>query len=834
VLTRLKPYLILAGLGLLYFGKLLVHPDGVLYSPHSDLLAYFLPTKSFLVHSWQECGELPLWCPNSYGGMPFIHDIQVAAFYPPHWPLFMLPVESLGAALSWLVVLHVILAGWCMYAYARWRGLEGAGAFVAALGYMFAGKWLMHLLAAGHYVMIPLAWLPLGLLLLESGISGRSWLRLCWAGAVFALILLGCHPQMAFYAGVFTALWTLGPVFGGGQSGLERRRFLSNWWIGGLCAGSTVIALSAVQMLPTLEAAREATRASGMREVDVASTFWPALQAFFGPGWDNAWEDRCGLSVLWVGAAALAPLLCRGRAGYEALLSLGLVIFSLGGAALVQWLPGFRLFQIPIRMAMLLALPVSLLAGQTVQSLGGSLGTERSCFGLARRMIIQVWLAGILLTAWGGAVAFARWRSASAGTHWQEWFEQLPARHSIYWGTLFIVAPVTLWLLSKRCTLRFPSWQAVFALILLADLWSLTWPMVEVRSVREIYPVSSTVRALESAKLSQPEDRWRVLDRGLPGFPSSAPLGVGLPLMARIGLEPVLGYNPLDVRRYKEYLQFIADEDGPIIPHEGILGFPIVQPFPIRNKALIDLLGTRYLLQPIDQALCFSAPGEPGQNSQWKREPGLDCQATVFSFLAGGMHSLPANTLYENRAALPRAFTVSRGVPLADREKVLEQLRTTNFRNVVLLEGAPALPCGQVARAEGDSEPAQIVCYKPNFIEIQADRSEPGYLILTDVWFPGWKCFLDGASVEIFRADYLFRAIALPAGQHRIVFSFDPLSYRAGRWVSSLALALLLVATALRACRKILSHSPSTSKPISPPGHYHCSTVGKYSAIKSS
>src|SRR5207253_10214258 len=124
--------------------------------------------------------------------------------------------------MCWLVVVHVILAGCLMFAYARYRGLGEAGAFVAALGYMFAGKWLLHILAGGHYIMTPLAWLPLVLLLLEQAIERRSVLKATWAGAIYALIVLGTHPQMTLYAGLFTALWTLGCVMGG--PGARRRR----------------------------------------------------------------------------------------------------------------------------------------------------------------------------------------------------------------------------------------------------------------------------------------------------------------------------------------------------------------------------------------------------------------------------------------------------------------------------------------------------------------------------------------------------------------------------------------------------------------------------------
>ncbi|HEV3446358.1 MAG TPA: hypothetical protein VG099_17065, partial [Gemmataceae bacterium] len=63
VLCRLRPYLLLALLGLLFFSDLVLHPAQILYADHSDLLAMHLPMKRFLVRSWHETGELPLWNP---------------------------------------------------------------------------------------------------------------------------------------------------------------------------------------------------------------------------------------------------------------------------------------------------------------------------------------------------------------------------------------------------------------------------------------------------------------------------------------------------------------------------------------------------------------------------------------------------------------------------------------------------------------------------------------------------------------------------------------------------------------------------------------------------
>src|ERR1700731_4918319 len=87
LLSRVRYPLVIAALGLLFFADLVLHPGQVLYSDWSDLVALPIPAHHFLVRSWQETGQLPRWCPYRYGGMPFLHDVQLATFYPLHWPL---------------------------------------------------------------------------------------------------------------------------------------------------------------------------------------------------------------------------------------------------------------------------------------------------------------------------------------------------------------------------------------------------------------------------------------------------------------------------------------------------------------------------------------------------------------------------------------------------------------------------------------------------------------------------------------------------------------------------------------------------------------------------
>jgi Bacterial membrane protein YfhO len=788
VFSRLKPFLFLTGLGLFYFGALLTHPTYVLYSDHSDLLATFLPVKRFLVRSWQETGEVPLWCPYSFGGMPLVHDVQVAAFYPFHFPLYLLPEEWLGAAMSWLVVAHVIIAGCCMYVYGQSRGLNGTAGVVAAVGYMFAGKWLLHVLDAGHYVMIPLAWLPLVVLWLERAMAQRSLLHATWAGATFALIVLGAHPQMTFFAGLFIVLWTAGSAREWAQSGaaepsvshsptLSLSHFIT-WLRVGIWTAGVAAVLSAVQLLPALEAAPESTRAVGVAASDAAAVALPSLLGLLGPAWNGSWEDRGCLGFLWVAAAITAPLVVRGPARFEAGVGLVLVVFSAGGAVFLQWLPGFRFFQLPVRMLMFLALPIALLAGRSTQVLlteSPVFLAARECF---RRVLFSVLCAGLILAGHAAATDDRAWQPA-------------------YWTVLLLAVTGALWLFREQCPLSPRAWAMAWFAILLADSWGLTWSRVAVRPVNELYAPSACVRYLAAAKERAPHERWRVLDRGLPGQPSSAPLGAALPMCADAELEPVLGYNPFDLRRYKEFLQFIMDEDGPIRPRHGIFGYPIVQGFPVRNKSLLDLLGTRYLLEPVDEALHFSAAGEPGINESWQSVGPEDPHPAVYSFLAGGMQQLPPYRIYGNLQAFPRAFLVRRAGQLADRPQVLAQLKSTDFRREVLLEGSWPEPDACLSAPTDAPDLAKISAYRPNRVAVTVHAACAGYLVLTDVWFPGWDCTVDGQPARIYRANYLFRAVAVPAGDHEVEFVFAPWTYRCGQrisivgWIAVLAFSFL-------------------------------------------
>jgi hypothetical protein len=529
-------------------------------------------------------------------------------------------------------------------------------------------------------------------------------------------------------------------------------------------------ALAAVQFLPTLEAAGQSTRTAGVADEALAGGLQTLLflvgPALIAEPYNIAWEDRGGFGVLWLAAAALAPFLCRGRVRFQAGVCLALIGFAGGGAVLFQGLPGFRLFRQHARMIMLAALPVAFLAGVTTDALLRLPALTPEVRRLAWRVFGRV-LAGAAILAGGFAVR----RLLTHGD----------VQLHLYWLTLLITVPAAFWLLGGRCPVTPRRWALVWGFVLLADLWGLACPLVAVKPESEVYPQSACVDFL----VRQRDTHGRVLDRDVSNSDCRTPLGSGAPLAMLHGLEGLRGYTPLDNRRYKEYLQFIADRDQPIIPldKENPLAWPVIRDFDLVNRPLIDLLGVRYLVQPTARPI-----GQDGWEAVLQAP-----QPRGYDFVEGGVRDLPPYTIYENTQALDRVFVVPHAAPLPPRDEVLPALKQTGFRRTVLLEEADLGEESDTANSQSVPPPrrATLRHYHPNRVEVDVDDGAPGFLVLTDLWYPGWTCTVDGAARPVYRADFLFRAVEVPAGRHEVVFTFAPASYSRGRLLSLVALSLV-------------------------------------------
>lgn len=153
-----------------------------------------------------------------------------------------------------------------------------------------------------------------------------------------------------------------------------------------------------------------------------------------------------------------------------------------------------------------------------------------------------------------------------------------------------------------------------------------------------------------------------------------------------------------------------------------------------------------------------------------------------------------SNNLFENKNVFPRAFIVHSYSVYNDREAMfsalLEDGNGEKMRRSAFLYKKP--PSFDSADFPVEGSQATILSYKNKSVVVKTEAKEAGLLILSDVWFPGWKAQVDGREVEILSAYHFLRAVEIPSGQHLVRLYYDPSSFKVGLTITLLTLALLI------------------------------------------
>jgi len=197
----------------------------------------------------------------------------------------------------------------------------------------------------------------------------------------------------------------------------------------------------------------------------------------------------------------------------------------------------------------------------------------------------------------------------------------------------------------------------------------------------------------------------------------------------------------------------------------NLVGSGYFSEVPIFLSPVRDLLGIRHILVPPDIVL-----DGPGLSLEYQAADGR---------------------IYRSETALPHAFVVPRARCLGDEPMLhLIRKRAVDFRQEVLLAECATAP---LASAPGPSTATAVIeHYAPHRVVIAAASDQPGYLVLTDTWFPGWTANVDGREARVERADYAFRAVRLEPGRHEVEFRYEPGSVRLGLALSVLALLAIV------------------------------------------
>jgi uncharacterized membrane protein YfhO len=126
---------------------------------------------------------------------------------------------------------------------------------------------------------------------------------------------------------------------------------------------------------------------------------------------------------------------------------------------------------------------------------------------------------------------------------------------------------------------------------------------------------------------------------------------------------------------------------------------------------------------------------------------------------------------------------------VVEREALLGRLNDSAFdpASSVLLEQDPACELAEATQS-GD---VRFTRQGNNRIQVDVQADAGGLLVLSENFYPGWRATVDGKPVPLLRANYVLRAVCVPAGAHRVTFSFVPASLRIGAGLTLLSLILV-------------------------------------------
>jgi hypothetical protein len=733
----------------------------------------FIPWR-FLAWENIQQGMIPLWNALNGMGAPLLANYQLALFYPPGWLVYLFAALGGITWLAWshtlLVVLHLIWAGLGMARLARKIGLQPLAQSLCGLSFGLTGYFVAR---GGFFSMVWAgAWIPwiflytsdLGMPVWTEAGSGRQKnLHLPLVLAI-ALQLLAGHAQLCWYSLTLAALW----VVAGGWVNSGFRQAGSNLVKFTLAAMVAVI-ISSVQLLPTLEYLQQSQRSAAVGyETAMTYSFWPwRLISLFAPdffgnpgsgnywGYASFWEDAAyiGLVPMLLALSTFTGLFLKKKkdpllnkfsplntflwccAGVGILLALGknTPIFPI----LYKYVPSFDMFQAPSRFMVWFVLAFCLLAGIGVEIWHTPTGKGLYWFRLATAGMAAVTIGAILSGIFiKGDIHFSFIRAAAIAGIW-----------GLGGGLLTLLkTPV-----EKKG--RQAIWQAAVVLWVGMDLVSAGWNLNPSLPAPFYQALEPGVKLIGQATNGQrlylsPNDEYllkfarffRFDDYGLIEDATHFSQVILPDVNLVKGIASVNNFDPLVPARYARWMDNLASLPADqVLPWLSLMNVGTVESLEIDNP-----LGVSFTTQQASNAFYWTNCAFPasGAEDAWTK-------------------------LNRELSHLPE------GQP---------------FRKVVLeAETGPAAACDQAGSAMIDQTGVSN-----SEVQLDVSSAKSGWLVSSNTWYPGWIAQVDGKNVPLLRANYLFQAVWLPAGIHRVSLIYRPVVFYAGACLSLLGLIGIL------------------------------------------
>jgi hypothetical protein len=772
---------------------------------------FSLSGDSIAARAWNDVGaEIdqqvdgpPAWNPYVFLGYPSYGSIS---YNPGSW---LNPAKWLDAPGSFLFgihqlnqqILYYFLSGLFMFLFARGVGLPWWASLLAGLTFLL-NPYNISLAEAAHGSKHwTIAMMPLVMLLTHRVLTKRRLLDLALLSLGTAAMLLSLHAQIAYYAllvgGVYALVWFIREML--------RDRAIALRGVGGYAGGTALgLAISAHLFWPVYVFSKFSIRGAGpLRAAGDSSgldwkyaTDWSmhpleSLQ-FLIPGWyglgGTLSPDRMltpdtaiGYNLYWgwmpftqsslyMGIIPLLLAILAGvwlwkKNGVVRWMSLAAVlawIVSFGRFAPVLFgplyytLPFFNKFRVPSTALVVTALAVSLLAAFGLVELVKRILKSREDEGVRKRLslifttVLVIAIIGFAIAAFYQGPMDTFLRAGEENSYDAQTLQMLlELRWEIFTTTLLATAFIlAIFALSVRLSLRrtmaflLPTAIAVALIFTGHDLLTIDKRFLHPTSDRVMQSrlaEGSAVRFLKQQADAAPEP-FRVFPVGN-GFQDN--------FWMYHRLQSIGGYSPNKLRAYQDLLDYaFYDEQG------------------LPNLPLSGMMNARFLIakQPLPESFTLAHADE-----------------TTKTYV------------YVNPFAMPRSWFVDEIEIVNSPDEAMTAIADPSFdpwETAVLLEEPSFMPTPRDSLRTASVPRSE---FSPHALTVEMACSEPGFLVLSEVWYPqGWYAELNGEPVEFMQTNYALRGLPVPAGNHTLTVHYDPPEIKAGFAISQVAILIAL------------------------------------------
>lgn len=771
--TDFKFFLLLIGITLIFFWPIFKgqtpFPGDLLVSEYNPWKTYSYlgyvpgsyPNKAqyfdvirqlypYRILSWDllKKGELPLWNPYNFSGAPLLSDFQSGAIYPLNFPLLFFNEKFAWAI---LVLLQPLLAVLFTYLYCRKIGITSISSLLSSISYGFS--YFMIVWLEFNIVGNIILWLPLILLSIEHLFEKLDFK---WSSVlIFSLYsaLSSGHPQIFGYLLAFTIIYSIFRSFNlKNKGGLVYILFLQ----------IVALGIGSILLIPGIELLKNAARSPYPHQyfIDkVLLQWWHLIMTFVPDFFGNPATRNYFLPDTYVGkvtSIGLVPLFFlvyvffRKKSFFANffLISAGFVLLLITANPLTEILYRFNIPLIstsaPNLSSFILSFCLSILAGIGVDLFL----KEKTSIKNTLSHLFPIGL--IFATLWFGIFVL--------GNSSFEWVGNLPisTRNLIYSSIIFSLASL------------------IFILrIFLKDFTKLFLVLLIFLQIFDLFRAFHKFNPFVPYDLVFPKAEvlsWLQKNSGLNRFWGFGSGRIEANFATQYKLFSPDGLDPLYPRRYGEFIQ--ASKEGKIITKftretrsDAIIaqGNDINLFLQDRTKLkVLDSLAVKYLLFREDGSEEFQFPKdrfkEVYRENRW--------------------------IILENLKADPRVYLTSDVKAFKSKEE-FEKLFFSPEISVLLEE--------DLKIKKGENGQVSFTSYSPGRMDLKTKSKNGNLLYVSETYFPGWKAYVDGNEVKLYRANYTFMSLLVPSGDHQVSLKYEPSSIRIGSLFSVFSIVLFIL-----------------------------------------